>query len=136
MNTLDLPPEGREALQGKTNSADAAIIANSITGVDYRGEECAVKIRQLFGDSTQFDYSPYHRRMNIVFVDGAHHYEAVVSDTKNALKLVAPSGVILWHDFANYGDYNDVTRAVVELLPLGEVIQIGATQLALYRQPA
>jgi len=133
--TLDLPMDVRESYGQQTNASDAAIIAGSETGIDYRGKDVASKIRQLYGDSASMDFSSYYAKMDLVFVDGAHHYAAVVSDTQNALKMVADGGVILWHDFANYGDYNDVTRAVVELLPRGEVIQIGATQLALYRKP-
>jgi len=70
-----------------------------------------------------------------VFVDGAHHYEAVLSDTRQALKMVRPGGAILWHDFANYGDYNDVTRAVLDEIGGERIMQIANTQLAIYLQP-
>lgn len=132
--TLDLPPAERDALLDSVNTADAAIIEKSETGVDYKGKDCAHKIRQLFGNSLSFDFSPYFGRMDMVFVDGAHHYEAAHSDTKNALKLVRAGGLILWHDFGQYGDYNDVTRAVLDLLPGEKVMQISNTQLAVYRQ--
>jgi hypothetical protein len=72
--------------------------------------------------------------MDIVFVDGAHHYAAVVSDTRNALKITRPGGWVIWHDFANYGDYNDVTRAVLSLLRGEEVVQIDSTQLAVHQK--
>ena len=135
IHTMDLPPEGRDALAAGASEADQGIIARSLTGIDYQGRDGSEKIRQLYGDSTQFDFGPYLGQMDLVFVDGAHHYEAACSDTQNALKMVRPGGVILWHDFANYGDYNDVTRAVLDILPGDEVIQLGATQLALYRAP-
>jgi predicted O-methyltransferase YrrM len=134
VNTLDLPPAARDEFKKLTNADDAAIIGRSDTGVDYRGKDGAEKIRQLFGDSTAFDFSPYHGQMDIVFVDGAHHYAAVVSDTRNALKIVRPGGWVIWHDFANYGDYNDVTRAVLSLLHGEEVIQIDSTQLAVHQK--
>ena len=134
--TLDLAPGDRKEMQSETNAADSAIIEECVPGIDYRGKEEAGKIRQLLGNSLDFDFSPYDGKMNIVFVDGAHHYEAALSDTRNALRLVAAGGVILWHDFANYGDYNDVTRAVLDLVPPDDVFQIDNTQLALYRKPA
>ena len=38
-------------------------------------------------------------------------------------------------NFANYGDYNEVTRAVLTALPGDQVIQVASTQLAVYRKP-
>jgi len=132
--TLDLPAEDRAQMQAQTNEADRAIIQASHTGIDYQGKEAAKNIRQLYGNSLTFDFSPYLGKIDLVFVDGAHHYEAVLKDTQTALSLVKPGGVILWHDFANYGDYNDVTRAVLRSLPPREIVQIENTQLAFYRK--
>jgi predicted O-methyltransferase YrrM len=132
--TLDLPAEDRDSAAGDYNNADARIMRASLTGIDYQGKDVAGKIRQLFGDSTRFDFSPYHDQMDIVFVDGAHHYAAVRSDTLAALRMARPGGYIVWHDFANYGDYNDVTRAVLDLLPGQNVVQLANTQLAIYQR--
>jgi hypothetical protein len=49
--------------------------------------------------------------------------------------MMSPGGYALWDEFCNYGDYNDVTRAVLDVVPKGEVIQIENTQLAVYRKP-
>lgn len=134
--TLDLPPTDRSTdVAGAMNLADRAIAASSLTGCDYRGKEGEQKIRQLYGNSVEFDFSPYFGQCDIVFVDGAHHYDAVVSDTKNALRMARPGGFIVWHDFANYGDYNDVTRAILDLLPGDQIVQLEETQLAVYRVP-
>jgi predicted O-methyltransferase YrrM len=133
--TLDLPPSGRDEVARGTNPHDAAIIHTSTTGIHYQGKDVSNKIRQLFGNSQTYDFSPYHGQMDLVFVDGAHHYDAVRSDTLNALKLVRDGGFVIWHDFGNYGDYNDVTRAVLKLLNPMEVVQIDNTQLAVYRKP-
>jgi predicted O-methyltransferase YrrM len=131
VNTLDLPQEEDQA-DHNYKKADKKIIAQSITGADYRGKKVESKIKQLYGNSLNFDFSEYYRKMDIVFIDGAHHYDAVISDTENALKMVKTKGIIIWHDFANYGDYNDVTRAVMNILPKDEVIQIQDSQLAIY----
>lgn len=132
--TLDIPPEMRTAAQHRTNPADAAIIQKSDTGSAFRGRPEAARIHQLFGDSRTFDFSPYEGKIDLVFVDGAHDYQTVLSDTRNALNMAVPGGFIVWHDFANYGDYNDVTRAVLDLLPARDIIQIDDTQLAVYRK--
>jgi hypothetical protein len=118
------------------NAADALIIANSETGCDYRGKAFDAKIEQLYGDSQTFDFSPWAESIDIVYVDGAHHYDAVRRDTENALRMVRPGGYVLWDEFANYGDYHDVTRAVLDTLPGGTFCQVANTQLAVYRKPA
>ena len=134
--TLDLPPEGGHAeATDEAHAADRALIHASAPGADYRGKDVEHKIEQLYGNSLSFDFSPYFGRMDIVFVDGAHHYEAAKSDSENALRMLRPGGLAIWHDFANYGDYNDVTRAVLASVPAPEVVQIEDTQLALYRKP-
>jgi predicted O-methyltransferase YrrM len=133
--TLDLPDAQGTADVSGMNTADQKIARASATGADYRGKPEAAKIVQLFGNSLTFDFTPYFGSADLVFVDGAHHFDAVVSDTRNALKLVRPGGVIMWHDWGNYGDYNDVVRGVLDVVPAGQVFQIASTQLALYRRP-
>lgn len=131
--TLDLPLDVRGSAQQRTNPADAVLIQKSDTGLFFRGRPEAGRIRQLYGDSLSFDFTPYHGKIDLVFIDGAHDYRTARSDTLNALKMITDRGFIVWHDFANYGDYNDVTRAVLDLLPPSEIIQIDKTQLAVYR---
>jgi predicted O-methyltransferase YrrM len=132
--TLDLDPRQRAPVGG-TYLTDVEIIHSAAPGEDYRGKDVANKIRQLYGDSTSFDFAPYLGKVDMAFVDGAHHYAAVKSDTQNALQMVRPGGMIVWHDFANYGDYNDVTRAILDMLPAAEVVEVANTQLAVYRKP-
>jgi predicted O-methyltransferase YrrM len=132
--TLDLPPDDRESARTRTNSSDANIITESQTGCEYRGSDVEHKITQLYGDSSSFDFSPYFGKMDLVYVDGAHHYDAVKRDSENAIRMVRDGGYVLWDEFCNYGDYNDVTRAVMDTVPKGEVVQVANTQLALYRK--
>jgi predicted O-methyltransferase YrrM len=132
VQTLDLPPG---LLPSVGNRADRTLAELARPGSLFADRPTAKrKITQLYGDSTTFDFSPYFGRVDLVFVDGAHHYQAVRSDTLNALRMVRPGGVVLWHDFANYGDYNDVTRALVELVGR-DLVQLGSTQLAYFRRP-
>ncbi len=48
--------------------------------------------------------------------------------------MLKPGGYALWDEFCNYGDYNDVTRAVLDTVPDGEVVHVANTQLAVYRR--
>jgi predicted O-methyltransferase YrrM len=74
----------------------------------------ASRIELLFGDSAVFDYSPYHGKIDLFFIDGAHSYDYVRSDTENALQCVRPGGVIAWHDFGRMG-LNQVSQYILEL---------------------
>ncbi|MBR4135334.1 MAG: class I SAM-dependent methyltransferase [Bacteroidales bacterium] len=57
-------------------------------------------VTQLYGDSQTFDFSPYHRSFDMVFVDGDHHYEAVKKDTETAFQMLRDDhSVIVWHDY-------------------------------------
>jgi predicted O-methyltransferase YrrM len=131
--TLDLSPEQKMALVRQTHPTDVVMIQDSTPEAEYRGKDVAHKIEQLYGDCMVFDFSPYYGQIDLVFVDGAHDYEAVKSDTLNALRMCRPGGLVVWHDFANYGDYHDVTRAILDVLPAEKVIQVANTQLAVYR---
>jgi predicted O-methyltransferase YrrM len=130
--TLDLPEHERAEMKSQAKPDDARLIGQCRTGVEFHGTQHEEKIRQLYGNSLKFDFSPYVQKMDLVFIDGCHHYEVVRSDTANALKIIKPGGLIIWHDFANFGDYHDVTRGVLDMLPGDEIYQIEDTQLAIY----
>ena len=72
----------------------------------------ATKIHQLYGDSAKFDFPPYYNSCSLVFVDGSHAYDYVLSDTKEAIKMVRKGGIIIWHD---YGIWEGVTRGLEEI---------------------
>jgi predicted O-methyltransferase YrrM len=131
--TLDLAPEIRERVAETLSAGDARLIRVNEVGIDYQGKQDARKIVQLWGDSRTFDFSPYYGGIDLVFIDGAHHYEAVINDTEQALKMVRPGGVIIWDNFSQYGDYNDVTRAVIERMGKTAIAQIEETELAIHR---
>jgi predicted O-methyltransferase YrrM len=52
---------------------------------------------------------------DLIFIDADHSYEGVRRDTTLALGLVAPTGYIVWHDYANWG-YFDGKNGVPEYL--------------------
>lgn len=96
--------------------------------------ELSGKVIRLFGDSASFDFSSYHGSCDLVFVDGSHSYEYVISDSMVAQALVRPGGIIVWHD---YGIWPGVTRALEELHDSGELAlsYIRGTSLAVFRSP-
>ena len=36
---------------------------------------------------------------DLIFVDGSHRVEHVVEDSRLALALLAPGGIVVWHDY-------------------------------------
>ncbi|MBD2327823.1 CmcI family methyltransferase [Alkalinema sp. FACHB-956] len=96
------------------------------------------KITQLYGDSREFDFSPYYGTLDLVVIDADHTYEFVKSDTVQALKLLRPGGVILWDDYLwiqKYPECAGVTRCLDELQQEIDCVQIAETRLAIYVSP-
>jgi len=57
-------------------------------------------VTQLRGDSRTFDFASLDRKFDLVFIDGDHHHDVVVSDTRNVFNhLVHDTSVVVWHDY-------------------------------------
>jgi hypothetical protein len=111
--TLDLPKDQVNSTILPLCGADFRYIKKDISGHRYLNMDYENKIFQLYGDSADFDFSPFFNKIDFVFVDGSHSYEYVLNDTKTALKLLKNgNAIILWHD---YGVCNGVTKALNEL---------------------
>lgn len=131
VNTLDLPPSARVRTKLKLDEADVQFAKKERVGEMYIRYGMEQRIRQHFGDSATFDFSPYFGRIDVVFVDGSHSYEYVVNDTLNAIRMVRPGGLIMWHD---YGAWAGVTQALDEMRlthpSLGQMRHIRGTTIA------
>ncbi len=119
--TLDLPKAHSAWPLLRTTVVDDAHIRASASAASYVFEgyaEAEGKIRCVFGDSATYDFSPYHGLIDLFFIDGAHSYDYVRSDTLNAMRCCAPGGVIAWHEFGRAG-VNGVGRWLRELAASG-----------------
>jgi hypothetical protein len=59
-------------------------------------------VAQLRGDSRTFDFSSLGQKFDLIFIDGDHHYDYVLQDTKNVMKyLVHENSTVVWHDYGN-----------------------------------
>jgi predicted O-methyltransferase YrrM len=113
--TLDLPPD--LATKFALDHGERKFVEKPAPGERYRRagppwNNSTAKITQLLGDSGTFDWSAHFGKAGLVFVDGSHAYDYAKHDTEMAFKLVAPGGMVLWHD---YGVWEGVTRALEEL---------------------
>lgn len=101
--TIDLPPEENRLPDGK-RPGDLLVDA-------FGGEN--PRLTQLFGNSLNFDFSPYWGQFDLVFIDAGHSYENALADSRSALKLVeGRDAMVIWHDYATLPG---VTKAVDEV---------------------
>lgn len=106
--TLDLPPNASVTLS--TTLGDDEFVGDSLKRKRlFEGREEGKRIHALFGDSADFDFSPFHGSVDFFFIDGSHSYEYVRNDTFKALACCHPGSVIAWHDYGRRG-VNGVSR--------------------------
>jgi predicted O-methyltransferase YrrM len=126
--TLDLPRGAATKID--LSADDRAYVEKDASGTRFAGTSAAARITQLYGDSATFDFSAYP--CDFVFVDGAHSYEYVLSDTESAFRMLSGGkGTIVWHD---YTTWEGVTRALSDLRSrdrrLGNMVNVEGTTLA------
>lgn len=127
ITTLDLAPDEFVRRVGRQPHFHA--------GSAFRNTAEAAKIRQQYVAAHGFDFSPYENQCDMVFVDADHRYEAVHTDTMQALKLVRSGGVVVWDDYVwneQHPECAGVTRAVNELAETRTVYRIAGTRLAIH----
>ena len=138
VTTLTLPPGQLSSYQsavGDDATAEAYAREESrVTRFLYTGTEVEGRVAQLYGDSKQFDETPFAGACDMVFVDGSHAYSYVVSDTAKALSMVRPGGLVLWHDYSP--ECPGVFRALNDLATRLPLVHILGTTLVAYRRCA
>jgi len=129
--TLDLPSNFNNLLL-KSTILDRSVINKSLSEKNYcfSGTANEKKINCLFGDSHSFDFTDFHNNIDLFFIDGAHSYEYVKSDTLNAIKCVKKGGFIFWHDYGRWG-VNGVSKWLHKFASQGkEVYSVPGSSLA------
>lgn len=136
--TLTLDPKAAHLYReepGDCAAAKRSALKESHDTFTYQGTAAAAKITQLFGDSKEFDETPYAGACDLVFVDASHARSYVDSDSRKALRMVRPGGYVVWHDYGGPHHEGGVYDALNELgreLPLRHV---EGTMLVAYRRP-
>lgn len=138
--TLTLAPTQRTdyvAAPGDSSTdTEYALAESAFTEFLYSNTPAASHIVQLYGDSKQFDETPYLDWADLVFVDGSHAESYVRSDSEKALRIVRPGGLILWHDYAGPRHAPGVFRALNALGKTLPLRHVQGTTFACYRRPA
>jgi hypothetical protein len=131
IHTIDLPPDNGDIASLKLDEGDPQLIykKNFQTGYLFSGTDAGKKIIQHFSDSAKFDFSIYHGCADLFFIDGAHSYDYIKSDTTNALNTLCSKGIILWHDYGNIADVTDYLNQLSRQMSL---VRIKNTSLVMY----
>lgn len=108
---------------------------SAFTSFLYSGTPAESRVTQLFGDSKDLDVSQYLERFDFLFVDGSHAYSYVLSDSRNALRMCAPGGLILWHDYRGPRRTKGVYRGLNELAREVPLVHVAGTSFVAYRKP-
>jgi predicted O-methyltransferase YrrM len=102
-------------------------------GKQFANTPEGAKIEQIFQDSTTFRLEALRGQVDFCFIDGGHMYETVSRDTENALALVKPGGIIMWHDYSRW--WPGVQRCLDELVRHLPVFRLADTGLAAVQLP-
>jgi Methyltransferase domain len=127
--TLDMPRDLATHVSGYSQEDMKLLQPREDIGKRYRAVSCDGRVHQLFGDSRKFDYGPYQNSMDLVLVDACHLFDYVMSDSRNAFKLLRETGAILWHDFGNSIDVNRACKLLAKQEP---IFHLEGTWLALH----
>lgn len=109
--TIDLPAAQVENARLPIGKNDLAYLYKYKDSERWAKLDGFANVVQLYGDTAQFDFSPWYGTRDMVFVDACHEYEYVRNDTEIALRLLQSHGLVIWHD---YGAWVGVTRALNE----------------------
>ncbi|WCJ60858.1 class I SAM-dependent methyltransferase [Fontisphaera persica] len=122
--SLDLPPSATPTEKNMIDSDCSLIQRRRLAAYVYEyGLEA--RFEQLLGDSLAFDPSPFAGRVELGFIDGAHALPYVRNDTEKMARMIAPAGLVFWHDYGGRGRFGPLTAYLESL----------QERLALYRVP-
>lgn len=111
---------------------DATLTAVDIDpqhGEAYVGTPMADRVDRRVAPIGLEVFTPEERgSFDLVFVDADHQRSAAQHDTDVALQMVSPDGMVLWHDYANWGWFTgvcgvpEVLNDLAGRLPVGHLL--------------
>jgi len=123
VHTLDLPAD--EIIWGQD-------VVEAI-GKNFRDRpEYAGRIVSHRCNSRLFDFSPFEKKVDLVYIDGSHEFADVLEDSRNALRMLTPRGVIIWDDYQP--GCMDVAKAIQQIARTLPIVRISQTRLSVMRR--
>jgi hypothetical protein len=95
-------------------------------------------ITEILHNSHTFDFNTLERKFDLIFIDGDHSYEGVLSDTRKTFNLRKDdSSVIVWHDygFSTETVRHSVLKAILDGIPVEKhkyLYHVSNTMCAVY----
>jgi hypothetical protein len=120
--TLDLPPDFRPGADYIGSDAELVLTRTGAEFVVDHGLQG--RVTQVLSDSMHFDPIPHAGTVELAFIDGAHTYEYVRNDTEKVAVMMAPRGLVFWHDYGGKGQFRGITDyldALKERFPIYRV---------------
>jgi len=126
--TVDLPGDFQDAdvLALAKNDKEWARIARDSVGMVFLEHEVRQRIRMVRENSLTLDARTIADAVDFCFIDGGHTYECVKADTENALRVIAPTGTIMWDDYAWFAP--GVNKYLCEIAESRPLLRIAETQ--------
>jgi hypothetical protein len=94
--------------------------AHGLIGRKYLDAGWGNRVCQIYSDTRTWDTRNYPRGFfDTAFVDGGHAQDIVANDTRLAIELVRPGGLVMWHDFCPLQEVTSAcssTRGVVAFI--------------------
>lgn len=130
--TVDLPPDFDLAQQDSLAFSDGEfnLTPRDQLARQYQRHILSGRIRQVYGDSAKLDWCGIGGPFDLVFIDGCHSEAYIQSDSHNALKHLAPGGVIIWHDYGMIPAVSKVVDRLAQEITTMRVYAIEGTRLA------
>lgn len=97
--TLDLPSSGVEDTVFRLDEGEKTFVRKRESGARFAAGPYRDRIVQLYGDSAKYEPGELRGTMDLVFVDGSHSLNYVLSDTELALRLARSGAIVIWHDY-------------------------------------
>ena len=129
--TLDLPPDSAVVDQASLSRGDKEWVrlSRSSVGFAFQGRPEQERIHQIYGDSLNFTPPEILKGSDLCFIDAGHSYECIAADTRTALSVIRPGGVLVWDDYTWFVD--GVKQYLTELRHKLPLHRIAGTQLVL-----
>lgn len=94
--------------------------AYGMIGRKYLDAGLGGRVCQIYSESREWDTRNYPSGFfDSAFIDGGHSFDVVANDTRRAIELVKPGGLIIWHDFCPIAEVTSAcssTRDVVDFI--------------------
>lgn len=91
------------------------------------------RIETLYGDSKTYDFDFLEGSIDFVFIDACHSEDYTLNDSKIALRLLKPRGVIVWHDYIVWDGVTKSLDSFAKMNPTLNMVHIKGTSLVVSR---